>query len=89
MKTLKVNATKIKRGDRIGTLLNGIKFVSYIVHYPKSETVQIVYTDNKITWCTDWEEVEIQRPLKTKIYKVVRTEYHDYDKPVFIKSFPE
>lgn len=79
-----VKATKVKRYDKIGTLLNGIKIVDYIVHYPLSECVCIVYTDNTRTWCTDFENVEVDRPKRSITLKHVTNELVNYDKPIFI-----
>jgi hypothetical protein len=81
-----VKSTKIKRYDKIGTLLNGIKIVDYIVHYPKSECVCIVYTDNTFVWCTDFEDIKVDRPKRSITLKHVTNEYVNYDSPTFINS---
>ena len=81
-----VKSTKIKRYDKIGTLLNGIKIVDYIVHYPKSECVCIVYTDNSFVWCTDFEDIKVDRPKRSITLKHVTNELVNYDNPTFINS---
>jgi hypothetical protein len=80
---MKVISTKIKRYDMIGTIYNGIKIVDYVVHYPKSKTLCIVYNDESYFWCTDTEMVEVMRPRKAKTLYFSETEIANIDKPKF------
>ena len=79
-KKITIPILKVKRGDKI-ELFNGIKTVDYFVHYPKSECVQLTYMDGSITWCTNFQEIEVIRPSKTITFYFQSTDFVDYDKP--------
>jgi hypothetical protein len=74
------NAKKIKRHDKI-ELLCGKKEVSYLIHYPKSEVIQIVYTDNTFFYCGDFEDVEVIKGKKMFVLLFSENTFIDYDNP--------